>query len=59
MPAISEDDLIVSIADALQFIAAGHGAVSIVSVRAAQEAHAHILRIDGHLPGEPGYPLTP
>lgn len=45
--------------DALQFIAAGHGAVSIVSVHAALEAHAHILRIDGHKPGEPGYPLAP
>lgn len=46
-------------ADALQFIAAGHGAVTLVSVHAAQGANARILRIDGHLPGEPGYPLVP
>jgi hypothetical protein len=45
--------------DALEFVSAGHGAVSIVSVHAARESRANILRIDGHLPGEPGYPLAP
>jgi len=45
--------------DALEFVAAGHGAISIVTAETALAAKAHILRIDGHLPGEPGYPLLP
>lgn len=53
-PKVVDDEL-----DALEFISAGHGAVSIVSAQKAREVRATILRIDGHLPGEPGYPLAP
>lgn len=53
-PKVVDDDI-----NALRFIAAGHGAITIVATRVAREAHARILRVDGRLPGEAGYALTP
>ncbi len=51
--------LVVGSADeALAFVAAGHGAVTIVPLDRLGRSNVHVLRVEGRLPQEPGYPLA-
>ena len=49
---------VVSDSEALAFVAAGHGAVALVPVEMLPGAAARVVRVDGRLPGETGYPLA-
>ncbi|MEQ1832832.1 MAG: hypothetical protein ABL977_07230 [Candidatus Eisenbacteria bacterium] len=49
---------VVSDQEALAFVAAGHGAVALVPAELVTSASARVVHVDGHLPGETGYPLA-
>ena len=44
--------------EALQYVASGRGALAFLPAAASPPTNTHVLRIDGKLPGDPGYLLS-
>jgi len=55
--ATSEPKIVISSGEILELVGAIPGAVSIVDNAEIPEG-LHVIKIDGKLPGDPGYPLT-
>ncbi len=49
---------VLSDGEALQYVTSGHGALALVPATASFPNDTHVLRIDGKLPGDPGYLLS-
>lgn len=44
--------------EAVAFVAAGHGAITLVPLEKLPRSAVHVLRVDGKLPHDDGYPLV-
>lgn len=44
--------------EAVAFVAAGHGAITLVPLENLPRSAVHVLRVDGKLPQDDGYPLV-
>ena len=49
---------VLSDGEALQYVTSGHGAIAVVPANVGLPTDTHVLRIDGRLPGDPGYLLS-
>ena len=43
--------------DAIAYVEHGEGVIALVPASLARDAAVRVLKIDGRLPGEPGYPF--